>query len=432
MNGIEIGIFLSNAEVGRLCLQNKTLELSFEYTQAWKKDGFALSPALPLERDVDNSAAWSFFENFLVQGRALLVLSRLAKIDKNNVFGLLLIMKEDLEGAVRLEVRNSNAPCIDDTFRLFDKEELGYRLNRRNQDLIQIWDGRFQSTVAGAQDKITVIGCDGAWGFGQGPTLVSDTILKFEPPSQPHLLLNEYLTTQIAKTLGYRVCEMAFLHVTDFPVLEIKRFDRKTSFGPDGKPYVKRRHTIDACQALGLPSFLNYEGVDKELSLFGIESGVSFRKLFSLKAFAVDYMAFVTDILDWMLFNLVMGNCDAHGKNLSFFAGRNGLTVAPWYDLAMVELMDGLDHTMAMGIGGVFVSDKVGLNELLRECRQDGIERALHKERLSKMLDGLKRLDLEALLPDGLTDTEYAFVRRFTGFLDNKIRRWEKLLAESS
>ncbi len=135
-------------------------------------------------------------------------------------------------------------------------------------------------------------------------------------------------------------------------------------------------------------------------------------------------MVFVTDILDWMLFNVVMGNCDAHGKNLSFFSGKNGLAVAPWYDLVSVEMLEGVNHTMAMSVAGEFSVDAIGLKELALECRQVGVTQELLQERLSKMLQRLMALDLDTLLPDGLTDSDNAFAKRFTAFLKMKIRCW--------
>ncbi|MDO4937114.1 MAG: HipA domain-containing protein [Sutterellaceae bacterium] len=268
-----------------------------------------------------------------------------------------------------------------------------------------------------------------AWGLAQGKSLTSDTILKFERKGQSHLLLNEYLTTQIAKTLGYRVSEMTFLHVVGFPVLEIKRFDRQTTVGADGKLYVKRRHTVDACQALGLPSTMKYERVSDGLSSTMADSvGVTFAKLFSLEAFAADRMAFVTDLLDWMLFNVVMGGSDAHGKNLSFFVGKKGLVMAPWYDLVSVELIDGVDHTMAMSVRGVFAMDGIGIKELLNECDKVGVTSGLLSERLTRLLEGLTALDLGTLLPDGLTESEKAVAKRFEDFIKVKIKKWHRAL----
>jgi serine/threonine-protein kinase HipA len=65
-----------------------------------------------------------------------------------------------------------------------------------------------------------------------------------------------------------------------------------------------------------------------------------------------------SQLLDRVLFNLLIGNTDAHGKNWSFFVGpRSGLlTLAPAYDLVDVEAVadEHMSTSFAMGIGDAF------------------------------------------------------------------------------
>jgi len=39
----------------------------------------------------------------------------------------------------------------------------------------------------------------------------------------------------------------------------------------------------------------------------------------------------------WMTFNILVRNYDAHGKNISFFTGKKGLELTPFYDLVNIE-----------------------------------------------------------------------------------------------
>jgi len=55
-----------------------------------------------------------------------------------------------------------------------------------------------------------------------------------------------------------------------------------------------------------------------------IREGASFKKLFkSTKLCTVPAIARL-ELLNWAMFNLVIGNSDAHGKNFSFFVDRQG------------------------------------------------------------------------------------------------------------
>lgn len=136
-------------------------------------------------------------------------------------------------------------------------------------------------------------------------------------------------------------------------VLEVFCFNRKTELRA-GKKRVWRRHVIDTCQALGLTSAYKYErpfGDSRDVAT--IHTGVSLVRLFSLVRFADPALRARTaaSLLDWLLFNTVIGNTDAHGKTFSFFVGKDGLSDAPWYDLVSVLQVDGVSHSLAMAAG---------------------------------------------------------------------------------
>ena len=57
-------------------------------------------------------------------------------------------------------------------------------------------------------------------------------------------------------------------------------------------------------------------------------------------------------LVRWAVANFVIGNCDAHGKNLALLHDREGLRLAPFYDLASTLVYKGLSRKLAMAIGG--------------------------------------------------------------------------------
>ncbi|MDO4937115.1 MAG: HipA N-terminal domain-containing protein [Sutterellaceae bacterium] len=150
MSGIDVGVFLGETEVGRLRLQRKAQQPLFEYADDWTRNGFAISPALPLTGQFDDGAALAFFQNMLPEGRGLDVLSHFAKVSKSNVLGLALAMRDDLVGAVRLKMTDAGQSDAEPSIRWIDKKELGKRLSSRDRTPIHVWDGKFRSTVAGA------------------------------------------------------------------------------------------------------------------------------------------------------------------------------------------------------------------------------------------------------------------------------------------
>ncbi len=432
MTGFESScdVSLGSALVGVLKAEGDRLTL--DYADAWRATGFPLSPALPLTGQPADGAAYAFFENLLPEGEAMDQLVAVSQISRRDVLALSLALSQrnDLPGAVRLMPRGKAAPKIPNAFRPVTAAEIEERLNHPDTKPLTVWDGAPRLSVAGVQMKLNVLKRGEAYGLAQGERLASDRILKFEKPAMRHLVLNEFLTMHLAASLGHAVAPTKLLRVGAFRALEVLRFDRRVEVA-DGQWVVKRRPVIDACQALGKTSSLKYEcpfgrGYEaKPLSL-----GVSFAALCGLAAHAADPMAMVTELLDWRLFNLIVGNTDAHGKNMSFFVSRRGLSVAPWYDLVSVELIDGVDHTLAMGVDDEFDPDQVHALQLLYEAEAAGIERALVPKRLALVLERLKAGLATALAKASeLNDEERAFAADYQQFMAAKIDRWERELA---
>ena len=57
---------------------------------------------------------------------------------------------------------------------------------------------------------------------------------------------------------------------------------------------------------------------------------------------------------EWIIFNYLIGNTDAHAKNLSLLHSDSGVKLAPFYDLLSTEVYPEtiIDHEMAMLING--------------------------------------------------------------------------------
>lgn len=91
-----------------------------------------------------------------------------------------------------------------------------------------------------------------------------------------------------------------------------------------------------------------------------LRDGVSLARLFTLADLspvpAVDRLA----LLRWAIFQVLIGNTGAHGKNLSFFCDVRGLRLAPAYDLVCMEALDaGFGHSYAMAIGDAFSEEQL-------------------------------------------------------------------------
>ncbi len=86
-------------------------------------------------------------------------------------------------------------------------------------------------------------------------------------------------------------------------------------------------HQIDFCQLLNKDSFFKYE---RNGNLVGLKEIFDQTKLFKTPGPAKLHL------VDWVIFNYLIGNADAHAKNLSAQVTPQGLELAPFYDLLSV------------------------------------------------------------------------------------------------
>jgi serine/threonine-protein kinase HipA len=157
---------------------------------------------------------------------------------------------------------------------------------------------------------------------------------------------------RLAKAVGLPTAEIKIECIPE-PIVLIERFDRLMS----GQG-IQRLHCIDGCQALGLGVSMKYErpyGDTRDVQHF--RDGASLPKLFALiDTASANPAADRLALLRWIIFQILIGNTDAHGKNLSFFIDAAGLRLTPAYDLVCCLLYADarIADTLAMAIGDNF------------------------------------------------------------------------------
>ena len=71
-----------------------------------------------------------------------------------------------------------------------------------------------------------------------------------------------------------------------------------------------------------------------------------------------------------MIFNYLIGNMDAHGKNFSLLHyDKTNVEIAPVYDVLCTSIYDDLAKKMAMKIGGYYEYDKIYPRHWERESK---------------------------------------------------------------
>lgn len=363
---ITLAIWLGQDFVGQLSHDAPSNRFAFAYSPQWLRDPrrFPLSPQLPLAPPADQTpeqhgaVVRQFFENLLPEGDALDHAAQAAGTSKANLTGLLIALGKETAGAVRVTLTGENQEEPDSqppSLRLITPAELSQRIYMSQETPFSVWDGRVRLSIAGYQDKIAVYEKDGRWYLVDGPQLASTFIVKPLPAREGMRTLpeNEYMCMQLAARVGLNVAPTRLVHVPQ-PVLFVRRFDRAEQNGA-----VARLHVIDGCQALGLSVAMKYErNYGDGADVANIREGASLQKLFAfVRAHSPSPALDVRALLRWTLFQVLVGNTDAHGKNISFFSGLEGQRLAPAYDIVCIPALPAkLSLSYAMAIGDAFSS----------------------------------------------------------------------------
>ena len=314
INGVEVGRLRDHANIW-----------SFAYAPDWiaARDAFDLAPSLPREQRtlVDGASQrpvqW-FFDNLLPEEQAREVLAKEAKLNATDAFGLLAYYGKESAGAITL-LAADDTPSGESGFRALTDEALHERIAKLPRQSLAA-DAPKRMSNAGAQHKLAVCVRDGRLFEPLGST-PSTHLLKpdhVDKENWPSSAANEYFVMQLAGRLGLAVPPVEIRFVPD-PVYIIERFDREAR-----REEVHRLHIIDACQALGLDRTFKYQQTT-------VESLIRCIDLCANRARARQ------SLLEWVLFNVLTGNGDAHLKNLSFRVHPDGLELAPFYDLVATE-----------------------------------------------------------------------------------------------
>jgi serine/threonine-protein kinase HipA len=357
--------FCNRQPLGEITLEGLEDRYGLDYDPAWPGGGgFPVSPHLH-PGNCSSESVRRFLANLLPEGKWLEELALSTHISRANVFGLVASLGAETTGALTFYSADAGSEPPATSFRQLLPEELTERISRRQDISIALWDGKPRLSVAGVQDKLPVVILpDGRMGFGEGE-LASTHILKFGMSRAMHLVVNEYFCMKLARAIKLPVAEVELARFGE-PVLVVRRFDRQWS----GSTLVNRLHLIDGCQMLDLPPTYKYErpfGKGGDAAI--IRAGASLPLLFAACRKCCVPAAAMRDLLNWELFQLLIGNSDAHGKNISFFVGPAGINPAPAYDLICLDMYgDIYDRDLAMAVGDTFSPDDIQPYQLAEMC----------------------------------------------------------------
>lgn len=368
----ELVVWLAHQRVGRL-LRKPNGNLQFRYDSAY--DGPPVSQSLPKQADAHPHAVTrAVFGGLLPEGDARASLARNLGVSETNDFGILAAVGDDVAGAMTLLPDGVDPPTSPTTEPLDDSSLDRVLRNLPQRPLAASTADAIRLSLAGAQPKVPVIvHADGSMALPTNSAAPTTHILKPEPDRFPGLVANEAFCMSLARACGLQAAAVRTgRSESGLPFLIVERYDREGDVDP-----IRRLHQEDFCQALGRPADAKYQQ----------EGGPSVREAAGLLR---DYTAVpareLPRLMRALVFNWLVGNCDAHGKNYSLLYADAGLTLAPLYDVVSTVLYPELTTRMAMTLGAARSIDEVTPSSWERVARDAGYRPAFVSETLATLL----------------------------------------------
>jgi len=360
---MKLNVFMGNVKAGSLDIAANEPFYGFTYDSEYlaSPKSLPLSLSLPMtESRYPGIQAQPYFEGLLPEGESRSAIARRLGIPRTSSVKLLRALGRDCVGDISIieegesaESNSSHGNGVDMQTHfpldggIFSIAENPHKVIPRLQEDMRL-------SLAGGQEKIALYHKNGesmlegwyvpALGF---PTthIIKPGILE---AYYPHITLNEFLCLHAAAACGISTVDADILF-PETPVIIIRRYDRiKGEKLANGFNTVSRIHQEDCCQACSVKSAMKYEH----------DGGPGFKRIRDLLVRHCNHpVDDVAMLVRWGIFNYLIGNCDAHAKNLSLLHNIDGtVSLAPAYDIISTAVYDGrygskLSRNLGMRIG---------------------------------------------------------------------------------
>lgn len=371
-------VYSNGVKAGILDMADSEPFYGFTYDDAYLESSNAmpLSLSLPLrEERFDGKHALPFFEGLLPEGDVRASIARQLGISEQSPAKLLQALGKDCAGDVA--VLGEDDPYQPPSDSAYAPLEGGLARIAANPygEISRLRVGN-RLSLAGGQEKIALYHddreeMDRGWYVPLEGSPSTHIIKPQTSDAYPQIALNEYFCMKLAKQVGIETANVSLV-MDERPLLLVERYDRKPvgRSSEQGLKVYRRVRQEDFCQALGFTSAQKYE----------TDGGPGLPDLSrALLKYSTQALADREALLRLVLYNYLIGNCDAHAKNYSLLLGKNeSVRLAPAYDIVATCIYDGtfgakLSRGMGMRIGSHSNIDRVTSDDIAQLSRDAGI-----------------------------------------------------------
>ncbi len=357
-----LDIYFHARLAGQLKQRRTDGKLRFKYNEKYLESPncYSLSVALPIQSNPHNSRVTSAFFAGLLPGEPKNVFKEL-KNYINKPLGEILICREGENFTVSRDYQYLNN----------DELEKVLKNESPTENQLPLLGTQIKCAVLVNRSKLIPT-------IGLSLNIPTSHILK-PAINQPDRIFNEFFCMQLAEKVGINT---ATTHIRTDDAIDFEFYRSKMVadvFGIQSRskltnmtPFVSvqrydfirqddriiRLHQEDLCQALG-------KQPHKKFDITIMQS------LGIIRNNSINPDSDCREFIKRVIFNYLIGNNDAHGKNFSFLYIDGKPQLAPAYDLLSTAAYPGeFDNKMAMSIGGERDSEKVSIRNWRKLIKQ--------------------------------------------------------------
>ena len=394
-----LDVYFHNKIVGRLEQDNHG-EINFTYSPDWLNDPEAIriSCSLPLrESTFKRKECQGFFGGILPEDSQRKIIAKNLGISPNNDFSMLEKIGGECAGALTFVTSGEELNPQHREYKELTGSMLPGILRELPTRPLLAGEANIRLSLAGVQDKIAVY-IDENRIFIPLNNAPSTHILKPDFSLYEGVIFNEAFCLNLAKKIGLSAAEAEIKKTEDINYLLVKRYDRIYVTGENNTNQIIRVHQEDFCQALGISSANKYQN----------EGGPSLKQSFDL--LRKESSAPVIDLdrmINAVIFNFLIGNCDAHGKNFSILY-LDEFQLSPLYDLISTIYYKELDKKMAMKLGGEYHINNITLANFDALADEVGLAKPEVRRRIQTLIDSilscLPSIEIHNNIQSGVSD----------------------------
>ncbi|MCL2827019.1 MAG: HipA domain-containing protein, partial [Eggerthellaceae bacterium] len=327
-------------------------------------------------RQIRSASLLFYLGSLLPDGQRRVDLANTLRIGQDNVGELLYRLAGDCVGDLAFVTEKQASTHHDGRMRYSPLPENEFMSFLAARDTI-LFDVRERISLFGAQNKTALFKEPGAkvetassW-YKPSAFAPSNYIIK-TPSRIKFLNINEYICTQLADVCGIEVPK-TYLFGKEDPLLISERYDRFYSSGS-----IVRLHQEDIFQITQARGFYESSG------------GPSVNEVVDcLSRYGTHSYADVRQFILTFLFNFLIGNVDAHGRNFAMLVDHDGeVRISPSYDLTAANMYY-TQGDMAMRFGREYQEANVTDEDLTIFCKQCGIDEKTVRQEFHRLVDDI-------------------------------------------